>query len=35
VDVSDPRFDATWRVRMFVAAGGLAASVAWRRSLAR
>ena len=35
VGVSDPRFDATWRVRMFVAAGGLAASVAWRRSLTR
>jgi hypothetical protein len=33
--VSEPRFDAIWRVRMFIAAGGLMAFVAWRRSLAR
>jgi hypothetical protein len=35
VDVSDAGFDATWRIRMFVAAGGVAACVAWWRSLAR
>jgi len=34
VDVSDPRFDAIWRIRMFIAAGGLAGCVAWRRSFA-
>ena len=34
VDVSDAGLDATWRVRMFIAAGGLAAGLAWRRSLA-
>ena len=32
VNVSDAGFDATWRVRMFIAAGGLAACIAWRRS---
>lgn len=35
VDVTDAGFDATWRVRMFIAAGGVAACVAWWRSLAR
>jgi hypothetical protein len=35
VQVSDAGFDATWRLRMFIAAGGLAACAAWRRSLAR
>jgi hypothetical protein len=35
VNVSEAGFDATWRVRMFIAAGGLAVLAAWRRSLAR
>ena len=35
VQVNDAGFDATWRLRMFIAAGGLAACAAWRRSLAR
>ena len=35
VNVTDPGFDATWRLRLFVAAGGLAACAAWRRSLRR
>ena len=34
VAVNDASFDATWRVRIFIAAGGLAACIAWRRSLA-
>jgi hypothetical protein len=34
VAVNDAGFDATWRVRIFIAAGGLAACIAWRRSLA-
>ena len=33
VNVADARFDATWRLRLFIAAGGLAACVAWRRSI--
>jgi hypothetical protein len=33
VNVADAGFDATWRLRMFVATGGLAACVAWRRSI--
>jgi hypothetical protein len=33
VNIADPGFDATWRLRLFVAAGGLAACAAWRRSL--
>jgi hypothetical protein len=33
VNVADPGFDQTWRLRLFVAAGGLAACAAWRRSL--
>src|SRR5438132_529704 len=32
VSVTDPGFSATWRVRVFIAAGGLAAFVAWRRA---
>lgn len=35
VNVSDPAFDPTWRIRMLIAAGGVAAFVAWRRMLAR
>jgi hypothetical protein len=35
VDVVDAGFDATWRLRMFIAAGGLVACAAWRRSLTR
>ena len=35
VNVADTGFDATWRLRMFVAAGGLAACAAWRRSIRR
>jgi len=31
VNVTDPAFDATWRLRLFIAAGGLAAFAAWRR----
>ena len=33
VNVADAGFDATWRLRLFIAAGGLAACVAWRRSI--
>jgi len=33
VNVADAGFDATWRLRMFIAAGGLAACAAWRRSI--
>jgi hypothetical protein len=33
VNVADAGFDATWRLRMFVAAGGLAACAVWRRSI--
>jgi len=33
VNVSDAGFDATWRLRLFIAAGGLAACAAWRRSI--
>jgi hypothetical protein len=35
VNISDPGFDATWRLRIFIAAGGLAAWVAWRRSVGK
>ena len=31
VNVVDAAFDATWRVRFFIAAGGLAAFAGWRR----
>jgi hypothetical protein len=31
VNVTDAAFSGTWRVRMFIAAGGLAAFVAWTR----
>jgi hypothetical protein len=33
VNIADPGFDATWRLRLFIAAGGLAACAVWRRSL--
>jgi hypothetical protein len=33
VNVADAGFDTTWRLRLFVAAGGLAACAAWRRSI--
>ena len=33
VNVADAGFDAIWRLRLFIAAGGLAACAAWRRSL--
>jgi len=33
VNVADAGFDATWRLRLFIAAGGLAACVSWRRSI--
>jgi hypothetical protein len=33
VNVVDAGFDATWRLRLFIAAGGLAACAAWRRSI--
>ena len=35
VNVSDAGFSTTWRLRMFIAAGGLAAFVAWTRTLGR
>jgi hypothetical protein len=35
VNVSKAGFDALWRLRMFFAAGGLAACAAWRRSRAQ
>jgi len=35
VNVADAGFDATWRLRMFIAAGGLAACAIWRRSASR
>jgi hypothetical protein len=35
VNVSNAGFDALWRLRMFFAAGGLAACAAWRRSRAK
>ena len=35
VDVAHAGFDGTWRVRMFIAAGGLMACAAWRRAVAR
>ena len=35
VNISDPGFDATWRLRLFIAAGGLVACVAWRRAVAK
>jgi hypothetical protein len=35
VNVSDPRFDTIWRVRMLIGAGGLAAFVALRRTFGR
>jgi hypothetical protein len=31
VNIADPAFDATWRLRLFIAGGGLAACAAWRR----
>jgi hypothetical protein len=31
VNVADPGLDATWRLRVFIAAGGLAACAVWRR----
>ena len=33
VNIADGQFDPTWRLRMFIAAGGLAACAAWRRSV--
>jgi len=35
VNVSDAGFSTTWRLRAFIAAGGLAAFVAWTRTLGR
>jgi hypothetical protein len=35
VDVADAGFDAAWRLRMFIAAGGFAACALWWRSVAR
>jgi len=35
VNIGDPRFDPTWRLRVFIAAGGLAACAAWRRSIGK
>jgi len=32
VNTTDPGFDATWRLRLLIAAAGLAACAAWRRS---
>jgi hypothetical protein len=35
VDIADPGFDATWRLRVFIAAGSLAACAAWRRAVGK
>ena len=35
VNVTDAGFDPTWRIRILIAAAGVAAFVAWRRALAR
>jgi len=35
VNIADPGFDATWRLRMFIVAGSLAACAAWRRSVSK
>jgi hypothetical protein len=35
VNIADGQFDPTWRLRMFIAAGGLAACAAWRRSVSK
>jgi hypothetical protein len=35
VNIADPGFDATWRLRVFIAAGSLAACAAWRRSVSK
>jgi hypothetical protein len=35
VNIADPQFDPTWRLRIFIAVGGLAAWAAWRRSIAK
>ena len=32
VNVADPQFDPTWRLRVFIAVAGLAACAVWRRS---
>jgi hypothetical protein len=31
VNISDPAFNATWRLRALIVIGGLAAFAAWRR----
>jgi len=35
VDVSDAGFDALWRIRILIAAAGLAVFVVWRRKFVR
>jgi hypothetical protein len=35
VNIADPGFDPTWRLRVFIAAAGLAACAAWRRSVGK
>lgn len=35
VNITDPQFDPTWRLRVFIVVGGLAACAAWRRSVVK
>jgi hypothetical protein len=35
VNIDDPGFDPTWRLRVLIAAGGLIACAAWRRSIGK
>jgi hypothetical protein len=35
VNIGDPQFDPTWRLRVFIAVGGLAACAAWWRSVVK
>ena len=35
VNIDDPQFDPTWRLRVLIAAGGLVACAAWRRSIGK
>jgi hypothetical protein len=35
VNVADPQFDPTWRLRVFIAVGGLAACAVWRRAVGK
>jgi hypothetical protein len=35
VNIADSQFDPTWRLRVFIVAGGLVACAAWRRSVSK